>query len=411
MRSGRKHVVVAGVLAAVLAVALVLGRVGAEPPPPGPMSDTSLFVNARLLLRFDEDATPTDQARVLARIGGRQVGAIDELGVLVVALADPLGARHQLGAESLVASAEPDYVARILTAPETRRAWTIFAPSVQVSEDPRVAEQWHHAVMRTTEAWRYSRGAGTVIAVIDTGVRCDLPDLVNRCVAGQDFVNGDDHADDDHGHGTDVASLAVAIAHNGVGGVGVAPDAQVMPLKAMAANGYGSHASIAAAVVWAVGHGARVINLSLGGYYDSATLRAAVAYAIEHEVVVVAAAGNDSIGMPTYPAAYPDVLGVAATDRLDGHWRPSNFGDYVDVSAPGAGVATATLAGWGASSGTSEATPLVSGVAALILSEEPTRRVADVAERITRSATDLGEPGWDPFFGHGRIDAGGAVAP
>jgi subtilisin family serine protease len=390
---------------------LVLGRVGAEVPPSSPLTTTSLFVNARLLIRFEPEATPADRARLLARIGGRQVGSIDELGVAVVELADPLGGSKQLDSESLVASAEPDYVVRILEAPEPPQLWTIYAPSVQVSEDPRVAEQWHHTVMRTAQAWRFSRGAGMVIAVIDTGVQCGLADLADRCVAGYDFVNGDDRADDDHGHGTDVASLAVAAAHNGVGGAGVAPDAQVMPLKAMAANGYGSHASIAAAVVWAVRHGARVINLSLGGYYDSATLRGAVAYALAHQVVVVAAAGNDSIGMPTYPAAYPDVLGVAATDRLDGHWLPSNFGDYVDVSAPGAGVATTTLAGWGASSGTSEATPLVSAVAALILSEGPTLSVAEVAERITRSAADLGEPGWDPYFGFGRIDAGGAVTP
>ncbi len=401
------------VTGAVIGVSLVtlLGTATAQEGAADPAARLLPQTTGRLLVRFEATTTPAQRQQVLAALGAHEVGYIGALHTVVAATGHLERAVGQLNARHDIVWAEPDYLARIQDQPPGQRRGLAFVPLAVVAQDPLLAQQWHHALIRTGEAWRTSRGAGAIIAVVDTGVDCGQTELVYQCVAGLDFVNDDDDPMDDHGHGTDVAGIAVGAANNGVGGVGVAPEAHVMPLKAMAASGYGSYAAIANAVVWAADHGADVVNLSLGGYYDSATLRSAVAYAMERGVVVVAAAGNDNLALPTFPAAYPGVIAVAATDRDDQHWEPSNRGSYVDLSAPGAHVATTTLHGWGELSGTSEATPIVAGVAALMRSHGPGLSADEVLARLAAGAVDLGDPGWDPLFGYGRVDAARAVAP
>lgn len=409
MTSLRAQMVAAAGLLAVASLPVALGGLAAASGE-SPAADAP-FVTTRLLVRFEDGLGVETEAQALAAVGGHVVGRIPSLGVAIVAVGHVGQAAAVLGASGVVAYAEPDFVARLMDVAAVGGPWQAYVPVGWAADDPRVTEQWHHALIHTSEAWRTTQGAGTVIAVVDTGVDCDLGELAAQCLAGFDFANEDVDPSDDHGHGTDVATLAAAAARNGQDGAGVAPGARILPVKVMGANGYGSYAAIAAGIVWAVDEGARVVNLSLGGYYDSATLRAAVAYARDHDVVVVAAAGNDDVGMPTYPAAYPGVIGVAATDRTDAHWQPSNHGLHVDVAAPGAGVATTTQRGWGTASGTSQATPIVSAIAALVLSQDLGRTPAEVEERIVAGAVDLGEPGWDPLFGHGRVDAAAAVSP
>lgn len=368
--------------------------------------------SGHVLVRFDNSATAEERRIALASIGARQVGYIAALDTVIASTNDSERSVASLNARSDILWAEPDYLARIQDfPPPSRLRGVVYVPVAVVAEDPLMTHQWHHALIRTGEAWRVSRGAGAIIAIVDTGVDCDLTELMYQCVAGYDFVNDDFDPSDDHGHGTDVASIAAGAANNGIGGVGIAPDSRLMPLKAMSANGFGSYAAIANAVVWAADRGADVINLSLGGYYDSATLRSAISYAVARGLVVVAAAGNDNLALPAYPAAYPNVIAVAATDRDDRHWEPSNRGSYVDVAAPGAHVATTTRHGWGELSGTSEATPIVAGVAALIRSRSPGLSAETVLSQLAAGAVDLGDPGWDPFFGHGRVDAARAVSP
>jgi subtilisin family serine protease len=409
MVSGRTRVALA---ASVMVAASLPGAIGHVTTASGAVSQPGApFVSDRLLVRFGASIDTAARQRVVSALGGRIVGAIPALDVVIVTVSRADLAAQVLGSDSAVAYAEPDYVARIMDQAAPRTPWPLFVPLAWATDDPLAAAQWHLALIRTREAWEQTRGAGVVIAVVDTGVDCTLGELAPQCLTGFDFVNEDDDASDDHGHGTDVASLAAAVARNGQGGAGVAPEARVLPVKVMGANGYGSYAAIAAGVVWAVDRGARVVNLSLGGYYDSATLRAAVAYAVDRGAVVLAAAGNDDVAMPTYPSAYPGVIGVAATDRTDAHWQPSNHGDFVDVSAPGAGVATTTRTGWGTATGTSEATPIVAGIAALVLSQDGRRSPAEVEQRIVGGTVDLGAPGWDPLFGYGRVDAAAAVAP
>ncbi|MBS1253946.1 MAG: Thermophilic serine proteinase [Anaerolineales bacterium] len=236
---------------------------------------------------------------------------------------------------------------------------------------------------------------GAVVAVIDTGVDPDHPLLVDRLVPGYDFVNHDPDPSDDQGHGTHVAGIIAQVA----------PPVEIMPVKALSASGAGAHSWIANAIIWATDHGAHTINMSLGGPYPSTTMHNAVEYAWSHGVVMAAAAGNNGSSIPIYPAAYPEVMGVAATTQDDERAEFSSYGDHVFVAAPGVWILSTIRGGsyqpW---SGTAMATAHVSALAGLVKSYYPTLDGWQIREAIERGADDLGTPGWDPIFGHGRIN-------
>ena len=229
-------------------------------------------------------------------------------------------------------------------------------------------------------------------------------------IQGWDFVNDDADPSDDNGHGTHIAGIIAAAMDNGQGSTGVAPGVSLMPVKALGASNSGSWDNVAAGILYAVDHGARVINLSLGGSVPSSTFHDAIAYAAAHDVVVVAGSGNLPDGEPFYPAAYPEVLAVSATDATDNWWTSSNYGDWVDVSAPGDKIwstlwTSASPVGYGEKSGTSMATGFVSGLAALILSARPELSALDVHALIREKSDDKGATGADVFYGWGRINA------
>jgi lambda repressor-like predicted transcriptional regulator len=248
-----------------------------------------------------------------------------------------------------------------------------------------------------------------VIAIVDTGIRPDEPDLKDKLVPGYDFVNNDPQPWDDQGHGTLIALVAAAATNNGMGMAGVGYNAQIMPLKALDASGAGTHASLAAAIVWAAEHGADVINLSLGGPFSSRTLAEAVEFAWKRGVVLVAAAGNESSDVTIYPAAYPSVMAVVATTRDMQRASFSNYGRHISIAAPGVGVPFGHEGEIWSWSGTSMATPHVAGVAALVAARNPMLTNAQIRDLLERTAEDLGEPGWDPYFGHGLVNAYRAV--
>ena len=182
-----------------------------------------------------------------------------------------------------------------------------------------------------------------------------------------------------------------------------------MALKALDADGSGGYADVASAVIYAADHGAQVINLSLGGDYDSQALHDAVIYAHDAGCVVVAATGNSG-GAVLYPAKYAEALAVAATDSNDMWSGFSNYGPEVDVAAPGVSIySTYFGGGYTYKSGTSMAAPHVAGLAALVWSAYPNYTNDQVEGRIEMAAVDLGSPGWDPYYGHGRIDAQAAL--
>ncbi|TLM95941.1 MAG: hypothetical protein FDZ75_05310, partial [Actinobacteria bacterium] len=222
---------------------------------------------------------------------------------------------------------------------------------------------------------------------------------------GYDFANGDADATDDNGHGTMVAGIASASKDNRAWGAGVAPSATILPVKVADALGQGTDASLAQGIVWAVDRGADIINLSLSGS-DGALLRAAVAYALAHDVVVVAAAGNYSLGEVSYPAAYSGVIAVGATGRDDKLAQFSNWGPKVDLVAPGTSIMSTSYDGTvGWADGTSESSPFVAGAAALLKAVEPSATPLEISAQLQTTAEDLGAAGWDGRYGSGLVKA------
>ena len=288
------------------------------------------------------------------------------------------------------------------------------------------AEQWALTRIQAQDAWDTCRGSHeVVVALIDTGVDYTHRDLegnlwVNEAerdgVAGvDDDENGyvddiygynfaDDLSDpaDDHGHGTHCAGIVAAAGDNGLDVAGVCWTVRLMPLKVLDSDGDGSAADAVPAIYYAVANGADVISGSWGGQEDSRTLREAIAYAHEQGVIVVAAAGNENSDVPYYPAAYPEVLSVAATDAGDRRYYLSNYGDWVDLAAPGRDIVSLRPPGllWsarhddftGRMSGTSMAAPHASGACALLLSANPLLTGEEV-ERILLATADPTGPG------------------
>jgi thermitase len=271
--------------------------------------------------------------------------------------------------------------------------------------------QWNLPVIGTEQGWDITRGNEEVaIAIVDTGVDLDHPDLKNRLVKGYNLLNEGEEPDDDNGHGTHVAGIIASETNNNEGTAGMTWFNKIMPVKAMGAKGYGTTFDIANGIVWAVDHGADVINLSLGNYQPSKVLEEAVKYAYSKNVVMVSAAGNDGSNQPTYPSAYPEVLSVAAVDYEGRRASFSNFGEYIDIAAPGVYIpSTYFNKQYAALSGTSMAAPHVAGLAALIKSANPELSNTQVIDIIKNSAIDLGEQGKDQDFGNGLIDVNSAL--
>ena len=301
------------------------------------------------------------------------------------------------------------------------------------------------ADIKAPEAWAVETGRpDVVIAVLDTGIDYTHPDLAGKVWTnlreipangidddangfvddwrGWDFANSDNDPWDDHEesgmavrHGTFVSAIAAASTNDGVGMAGVSWGSPVMALKVMDSSGYGLEDDAAAAVVYAADNGAKIINMSLTGE-DVPALRTAIQYARQKGCLVVAASGNSGTSADTYPASYPEVLAVGATNEYDqrctaADWGQggSNYGSYLDVMAPGNNILSATSMmepqGYFVLPGTSAAAPFVAGVAALVWSRYPDWTAQQVFNQIVRTCDDLGTAGWDMFTGWGRVNA------
>jgi thermitase len=277
--------------------------------------------------------------------------------------------------------------------------------------DPEFSRQWGSAKIGLPAAWELDTGQQEVIiAILDTGVDLDHPDLQDRIITGYDFINNDDNADDDNGHGTHVAGIAAASANNGMGGTGVSWGARIMPLKVLDAQGNGDTADVAEAIYYAVDHEAKVINLSLGAFQawpcDWPEIEMAFEYAVNRGAVVVAASGNHGRDGVSCPAAYEQAIAVGATTESDFRASFSNYGSRLDLVAPGSSIYSTLIGGgYGYKSGTSMATPYVSGLAALLWSFSPSLSGSELRDTLQSTATDLEANGWDTEYGWGRIDA------
>lgn len=267
---------------------------------------------------------------------------------------------------------------------------------------------WGISRIGADKVWSSGSGSGIKVAVVDTGVQKDHPDLVSNLLVGYDFVNGDSDANDDNGHGTHVAGITSS-SFNQAGVVGVGHSAKILPVKVLNAQGYGYLSDVAKGIYYAANNGARVINLSLGSPTDSLILKDAVNYAANKGVLVVAAAGNDGGAPCSYPGAYTNAVCVVATDKNNLLASFSNIGG--ELAAPGVyNYSTYIGSTYKYLSGTSMATPHVSGAAALLMSICTTCSTSEIRTLLRESAIDLGEVGKDILFGYGLIDLTSAVA-
>ncbi len=287
---------------------------------------------------------------------------------------------------------------------------------VSAFTDPYESEEYFLSSITAPVAWAGgASGQGMVVAIVDSGIDEQHPDLVHQITGTADCTSGNCVAGALSGsifwHGTHVAGI-VAAARNGVDLTGVAPNARLLDVRVLDSTGSGDTASVAAGIAWAVAHGARVINLSLGGPDDDSALHAAIATATTKGVLVVAAAGNEygSGDAPSYPAAYPEVLAVAATTSTGTHAPFSTTGGYVDIAAPGVGILSDVPGGQlGYADGTSMASPQVAAAAADVWSAHPTWTAAQVRAQLLATARDLGTPGTDATFGAGLVQVAGAA--
>ena len=266
--------------------------------------------------------------------------------------------------------------------------------------DPLLDQQWGLTAIGARSVWSMTRGAGVTVAVIDSGSG-PHPDLDANMDIGRTMFGSIDSAgvvdvDADKGHGTHVAGIIAAVADNGIGGAGVAPQARVLPIRALDSLGAGFSMDVSKAVRFAVDTGAKVINLSLGGEIEDPGLTAAIQYAVDRNVLVVAAAGNGAANStPKWPAASDLTLAVTAVDRDISVTSFDQRGDYIDLAAPGTSILSTAKNDYSIQSGTSMAAAFVSGAAALLFAAQPSITAAQVRDVLQRTATDIGSPGRD----------------
>lgn len=296
------------------------------------------------------------------------------------------------------------------------------APATAQAADPLRSHQWGLDMIGADGARATSTGTGAVVAVVDTGVKADHGDLAGQVLPGHDFIDNDDTAQDGNGHGTHVAGVIDALTGNGIGVESVAPGAKILPVRVLDNDGNGDADTVAEGIDWATDHGANVINLSLGGSLPllgggSDAFDAALDRALSRGVVVAAAAGNDGLPVCEQPSAQGRLLCVGAVDKRGNRSYFSNFGMGLGLVAPGGSglagtdediLSTYNDGGYQELAGTSQATPFVSGVAALLVAKGIRGQAA--VQRILATARDLGSPGPDLEFGAGLVDASRAVA-
>lgn len=312
------------------------------------------FVPKELLVKFKLGSNE-ETRKEIQKLGAKLLEKLSAIDVSRLSL--PKGLTVERAMElmtklNIVEFAEPNFLHR-----------TTWSP-----RDPRYGEQWGVKQIRTAKGWGiYTGRSSTIIAIIDTGVDLDHPDLKNKIVGGYDFVDNDTQADDQGGHGTHCAGIAAASVNNDIGISGICANCSIMPIRVLRSDGSGPSSNVAKGIIYAADNGAQIISLSLGTYSLSSTVRDAVEYAAKKNALVIAAAGNNNTNAPHYPAFLPQSISVGATDENDARSHYSNYGPWVDVAAPGDHILSTVPDGsFAYKNGTSMATPFVAGLAGLM---------------------------------------------
>jgi thermitase len=385
---------IAGGIAALLCASAVLAVSAFAAPATEPGAQRT--VPDQLLVSFEPGTSDRTVTSALQAAGAADEQTIHGIGVHVVHVP---AARRDSALDALrnspaVRYAEPN---------------ALIAPADVVPNDAWWAGEWGEGVTRTTRAWDATRGSSAVkIAVLDSGVDASQPDLKDNLLPGYDFFNNDSDPSDDYGHGTPAAGVAAARSDNGIGVASYCGRCSILPVKITGSDGYASWSAMASGVTWAADQGARVINLSFAGTIGSTTARDAIAYAHNHGAVITVSAGNYATSSPTYPAAYPGALPVAATTSTDGLASYSSYGSWVPVAAPGCNYATMRMTAaspFDEFCGTSSAAPAVAGIAALAFSYAPAATNTQVEQALENTAVPIGS-----VVARGRVDAGATLA-
>ena len=398
-----------GVPAALIAATLVAvtGSSGqaAQPKPkklPFSTGQTAAYDPHSVLVKFRPKASASARKQALSKSASKAGASLAADVVAVTGTVPAPELLKKLKADPSVELASLNYLRKATATPN----------------DEAYAEgfQRYLPTVRLPQAWDVSKSAGAqTVAVLDTGIDAGHPDLAGRTVAGYNAVNPATAPVDDNFHGTFVSGIIAANTNNTEGIAGVAWSAKIMPVKVLDEFGSGTDEDIIEGLNWAVSHGARVVNMSFGGTMESLVLRDAVANAVTKGVVVVAAAGNTGDDAPQYPAAYPDVLSVGATNDNAVITGFSSRGDWLDLAAPGYDIVSTLPRDldptfpYGQASGTSFSAPIVAGVAALVRNKYPALTPAEVMARLETTARDAGPRGRDPYYGAGIVDAYAAL--
>lgn len=376
----------------------------------------------QVIVQFKPEATLAGINATVALVNGQVLGVEPQLnayqvGIACNGVAGVQAAINTLQQQALVAVAGPNGVSM---------------PGEFTPNDPSYASTYAPGLVRADEAWLIARGNNMVVAVLDTGVDYNHPDLAGRVVNGKDYINGDNDPQDDHSHGTHVAGIVAAKGHNGIGIAGMAWDAKILAVKVcggkagvpgVGALGGCPDSAVTSGILEAASK-SRIINMSLGGPVSTlesimnafgwqTARQQAVNAAVAGGVMVVAASGNANTSSTYLPCAYSGVLCVGNTTSADVRYTHatfgSNYGAQVDIAAPGTGILSTVpnfsdASGYGTKTGTSMASPLVAGVAALVWSNNPGWSRAQVEDRLLRTAVPLPGQQVGP-----RVDAFDAV--
>lgn len=306
-------------------------------------------VENQVVIQFDDTASEDERSAYLETIAGLVIEDIPALNTVIVRIPDNQ-TLQTLPESPIIAETEPDH----------------YVVALEEPNDPHYASQWALPVIGAPQAWEnFPANAPLVtVAVIDTGVCADHPDLQRRVLTGYDFVDDDTNANDESGHGCAVAGIIAANTDNTMGIAGIAPNARILPIRVLNAQGVGTTSDVAAAIIYAADNGAQVINLSLGGHYPSAVMENAVNYASNRGVLVIASSGNSGTQGIKYPAAYPNAIAVGSIDPNLQQSSFTSYGPQLDGLAPGRDILSTGLnAGYTTKSGTSFAAPQVAGLA------------------------------------------------
>ena len=351
----------------------------------------SPYVSGELLISPKAGVSDEDLEAIYKGHGGKKIKTLSQIKVHHVKV--PSHALEKIEA-ALAKNPKVEFVEK-----------NLIGEAHLVPNDPGYASQWHLPKILAPNAWNITYGSTSVpIAVIDSGVDPNHPDLM--LVPGYNFLGSNTDTRDVLGHGTAVAGAAAALGNSGIGVSGVTWTNPIMPLVTVTSSNTGTISDTSSAIIYAADHGARVINISLGWTGVSSTMQNAVDYAWNRGLVIVASAGNYGNNSPIYPAALNNVVAVSATDSADNLAGWSTYGTFVDVAAPGVSIyTTANGGGYRYASGTSFSSPIVAGLAGLIISLNPSLSNAQVVDLIKNNADDLGSAGFDQYFGQGRVNA------